>query len=286
MRAVRFGSYSTAATFAGTANFSRRKSMRRYWRLCPPPIYRLVMCPLLLRPPVRLSGSSSDFSGSVFVMSAKSETERKRVAGVIGRNCRMPISALEHLDGVALFEGDDRLLPGRPPAGVAPVRLALGAHDQGPHARHGNLEQRLDRGLDLRLARLEMHLERVFLAGAVGCRRLLGDHRCDDHGVQVRHRPPPLPSPPWHPGPGAPPAPRATRGSRTPWRRRTASRARRGCCGPTGTRSGSSRRPPSAPAPSCRSAPASRAGRRTVSSSASRRRTRPPPAPRPRGRAR
>src|SRR6266480_5053612 len=152
MRAVRFGSYSIVATRAGIANLSRRKSMRRYCRLCPPLMYRLVIWPLLLRPPVRFSGSSSDFSGSVAVISEKSETERKRVAGVIGRNCRMPISALEHLDGVALFESDDRLLPGRPPAGIAPVRFALGAHDQGPHARHGNLEQCLDRRLDLRLA--------------------------------------------------------------------------------------------------------------------------------------
>src|SRR6266516_1406304 len=75
----------------GMQNLSRRKSMRRYCRLCPPLIYRLVMWPLLLRPPVRRSGSSSVFSGSVLVISEKSETERKRVAGVIGRNCRIPI---------------------------------------------------------------------------------------------------------------------------------------------------------------------------------------------------
>src|SRR2546425_1998399 len=62
------------------------------------------MWPLLLRPPVRRSGSSSDFSGSLFVTSAKSETERNRVPGVIGRNCRMPMSALEHGDRVAFFE--------------------------------------------------------------------------------------------------------------------------------------------------------------------------------------
>src|SRR5882762_79749 len=195
MRAVRLGSYSTDATFAGIVNFSRRKSMRRYWRLWPPLMYRLVMWPLLLRPPVRFSGSSSDFSGSVFVMSAKSETERKRVAGVIGRNCRMPISALEHLDGVARFEGDDRLFPGRPPALIAPVRFALGPHHQGADPRHGNLEQRLDRGLDLRLARLEMHPERVLLASTVGRRGLLGDDGRHDRGVQIRHRTPPLPSP-------------------------------------------------------------------------------------------
>src|SRR2546422_7015336 len=124
MRAVRFGSYSTEATFAGIVNFSRRKSMRRYWRLWPPLMYRLVMWPLLLRPPVRLSGSSSERSGSVFVMSAKSDTERKRVAGVTGLNWRMPISALEHRDRVALFQGDDRFLPRRPPPDLAPGTAA------------------------------------------------------------------------------------------------------------------------------------------------------------------
>src|SRR5258706_7960274 len=279
MRAVWFGSYSTAATFAGIVNFSRRKSMRRYWRLCPPPIYRLVMCPLLLRPPVRLSGSSSDFSGSVFVMSAKSETERKRVAGVIGRNCRMPMSALEHLDGVALFEGDDRLLPGWPPAGVAPVRLTLGPHHQGAHPRDRDLEQRLDRGLDLRLACVEMHLERVFLAGTVRCRGLLGHDRRHDRGVQVRHRPPPLPS---YRTPATQPRQPQTRGSRRPSHRRSASPGRRGCCAPRDRRCSCARRRPSAPAPSCPSAAAWRAAPRTASSSASRTRTRRPRPPRPR----
>src|SRR6266850_1624138 len=226
MRAVRFGSYSTDATFAGIVNFSRRKSMRRYWRLWPPLMYRLVMWPLLLRPPVRFSGSSSDFSGSVFVMSAKSETDRKRVAGVIGRNCRMPISALEHLDGVARFEGDDRLFPGRPTALIAAVRAALGAHHQRADGRHRNLEQRFDRGLDLGLGRVEMDFERVFLPGAVGRRRLLGDDGRDDGRVQVRHRPPPLLSPLPQPHPARTPTtrlrPPPTRGSRKPSHRHSA----------------------------------------------------------------
>src|SRR5438309_2691701 len=191
MRAVRFGSYSTLATFAGTPNLSRRKSMRRYCRLCPPPIYRLVMSPLSLRPPVRLSGSSSERSGSVFVMSPKSDTERKRVAGVTGLNWRMPISALEHRDRVTLFQGDDRLLPGRPPPDIAPVAAALAAHDHGAHGGHVDLEQRLDRRPDLRLGRFRMHPKRVFLARPVSRRRLLGDDGRDDGVVQLRHRTPP-----------------------------------------------------------------------------------------------
>src|SRR6266480_5579353 len=173
MRDVRFGSYSTAATLAGMPNFSRRKSIRRYRRLCPPPCQRLVMWPLLLRPPVRRNGSSNDFSGSVFVTSAKSETERNRVPGVIGRNCRMPISALEHGDRVAFFERDDRLFPGRAtarPAGRETAGAAPGAHDQGAHVRHSDLEQRLDRRADLWLGRGRVHAVGVLFAGLV-CRR-------------------------------------------------------------------------------------------------------------------
>src|SRR5205809_1636589 len=88
---------------------------------------------LLLRPPVRRSGSSSDFSGSLFVTSAKSETERNRVPGVIGRNCRMPMSALEHGDRIAFFECDDRLLPRRAtarPARRETAGTAPGAQDR------------------------------------------------------------------------------------------------------------------------------------------------------------
>src|SRR5437879_7309427 len=159
MRHVRFGSYSIAVTLAGTPNFSRRKSMRRYWRLWPPPRQRVVMCPLLLRPPVFVSGSTSERSGSVFVTSAKSETDRKRVALVTGLNCRMPMSALEDLDRVAFLQRDDRLLPRAAGSRVAPVGAPLGAHHQRAHVGHRHLEQRFNRRLDLRLRRLRMRSE-------------------------------------------------------------------------------------------------------------------------------
>ena len=64
----------------------RLKSMMRYFRLWPPPMRRIEMWPWLSRPPLFLSGSSSDFSGVVRVISAKSETERKRVPLVTGLN--------------------------------------------------------------------------------------------------------------------------------------------------------------------------------------------------------
>src|SRR6266516_3815035 len=112
MRHVRLGSYSIADTFAGTPTFSRRKSMRRYWRLCPPPRHRVVMCPLLLRPPDFVSGSTSERSGSVFVTSAKSETDRKRVALVTGLTVGYPcqpsktwIASPSFSDTIAFFHG-------------------------------------------------------------------------------------------------------------------------------------------------------------------------------------
>src|SRR2546429_6301228 len=103
MRAVRFGSYSIAATLAGTPNFSRRKSMRRYCRLWPPPRYRDVMWPLLLRPPVPRFGSSSDFSGVAFVISPNSDTERNRFDVCHGFNLRLAYVRLAHMDSVYLI---------------------------------------------------------------------------------------------------------------------------------------------------------------------------------------
>src|SRR2546429_5422729 len=206
------------------------------------------MWPLLLRPPVRRSGSSNDFSGSLFVISAKSETERNRVPGVIGRNCRMPISALEHGDRVACFECDDRLFPRRAtarPARGETAGAAPGTHDQGAHVGHGDLEQRLDRRADLRLGRGRVHAEGVLFAGLVRRRGFLGDDGAHDQTVLVSHPrlpPPPLPFPRpcpatrFPPAPAAPPPPRPPTGSRTPSRPRTASRARRGYSAPTGRR--------------------------------------------------
>src|SRR2546427_1020639 len=207
MRHVRLGSYSIAATLAATPNFSRRKSMRRYWRLWPPPRQRVVMWPLLFRPPDFVSGSVRERSGSVFVTSAKSETDRKRVAAVTGLNCRMPISALEHLDRVAVLQRDDRLLPRAAGSRVAPVSAPLGAHHQRAHVGHRHLEQRLDRRLDLRLGRLRVAPEGVRLVGLKGRRGFLGHQRPDDHLVDFRHRsphPPPRPRLRLRPRPRAP----------------------------------------------------------------------------------
>src|SRR3954451_23851797 len=95
MLAVRLGSYSMCATLALTPSLSlRRKSMRRYWRLWPPPMWRVVMRPALLRPPVFGSGRSSDFSGVDRVISAKSATDEPRRPGVVGLYLRIAMIVL------------------------------------------------------------------------------------------------------------------------------------------------------------------------------------------------
>src|SRR5450755_3799708 len=98
MRAVRFGSYSMWATLAGTPSLSsRRKSMSRYARLWPPPWWRTVTRPCTLRPPLECSGRTSDFSGTVRVISTKSATLAPRRPEVVGLNLRIPIASFPQL---------------------------------------------------------------------------------------------------------------------------------------------------------------------------------------------
>src|SRR3954471_23732651 len=94
MRALRFGSYSIAATLAGTPSLFRLKSTMRYCCLWPPPRWRDVLRPYELRPPVRGLGASSDFSGLSLLIAEKSETVWKRRPGLVGLRLRRGISEL------------------------------------------------------------------------------------------------------------------------------------------------------------------------------------------------
>src|SRR4030065_965553 len=94
MRAVRFGSYSTCATLAGTPSLFRLKSTWRYRRLLPPPWCRLVIRPLLLRPAFLRPLSSSDFSGVPRVISSNEETLAPRRPGVVGLYLRTALRLL------------------------------------------------------------------------------------------------------------------------------------------------------------------------------------------------
>src|SRR3954463_3596901 len=113
MRALRLGSYSIAATLAGTPSLFRLKSTMRYCCLWPPPRWRDVLRPYELRPPVRGLGASSDFSGLSLVVSEKSETVWKRRPGLGGLRWRRGISELLEPRGGQDPTGRDRR-QGRP----------------------------------------------------------------------------------------------------------------------------------------------------------------------------
>src|SRR3712207_6503080 len=170
MRAVRFGSYSMCATFAGTPSLSDRlKSISRYWRLCPPPWCRVVILPCALRPPLLCSGRTSDFSGVDRVISAKSATLDPRRPGLVGLYLRMAITsvlsarpATEQVDAAALLgERDDRPLGVLALAVAGAGALALARAVERVHALHLDPEHLLHGDLDLRLVGVRVHHEGV-----------------------------------------------------------------------------------------------------------------------------
>src|SRR4051812_47627718 len=195
MRAVRFGSYSMCATLAGTPSLSTRlKSISRYCRLWPPPWCRVVMRPWTLRPPFLGSGTSRDFSGVDRVISAKSATLEPRRPGVVGLYLRIamiynPLAdrAAEGLDTVTVSQLHHGAL-GRLALTEAGARaLALALAVGGVHRQHADVEDLLDRDLDLGLVRVRVDEERVpvLVENAVA---LLGDHGREDDVARVGDR--------------------------------------------------------------------------------------------------
>src|SRR6201996_2457625 len=170
------------ATLAGTPSLScRRKSIRRYARLCPPPWCRTVTRPWTLRPPLLCSGRTSDFSGSLRVISEKSEPLAPRRPGVVGLYLRIPTcvsltNRAEDVDPVALGEGDDGALGVDPLAPAEPGTAPLALPVEGVHPGHLDPEHLLDRLLDLRLVGLRGDDEGV-LALVEKAVALLRDHR-------------------------------------------------------------------------------------------------------------
>src|SRR5678815_2835698 len=132
------------------------------------------MRPYELRPPLEFFVSSSFFSGSFFVIEAKSWLDMPRRPGEVGLYLwmAMVLDSLEELDRLAGGQGHDRLLAARADAGVAPHPLLLAAHQLRVHVRDLDVEQLLHRAADLDLVGVEGDLERdlggVLLALAEG----------------------------------------------------------------------------------------------------------------------
>ena len=118
MCAERFGSYSIAATFAGTPSLRRLKSILRYLRLAPPPRWREVTRPCALRPPDFFSPSVSDFSGSVFVTASCWRNVAKRRPGEVG---------LYFLMAIVIRSPDPRTARSNPLDGASRLPSSTGA---------------------------------------------------------------------------------------------------------------------------------------------------------------
>src|SRR5919202_6004314 len=84
MCALRLGSYSIVATFAGIPSLRRLKSITRYLRFAPPPRWRLVMRPFELRPPDLDLPDTNDFSGWDRVSSSRWSQVANRRPGEVG----------------------------------------------------------------------------------------------------------------------------------------------------------------------------------------------------------
>src|SRR5205823_9696417 len=167
MRALRLGSYSMAATLAGTPSLVRLKSMMRYWRLWPPPRWRAVLRPWALRPPVLGLGASSERSGRSLVTSEKSETVWNRRPGLVGLRLRRGMTAtsrtFEQIDAVVGVQGDDGALGvgPLPESERAAIALALALAVQRVDLDHAHVERPLDGVVDLGFRRGGVHAERV-----------------------------------------------------------------------------------------------------------------------------
>ena len=169
MRAVRFGSYSMCATLAGTPSLSTRlKSIRRYWRLWPPPWCRVVIRPWALRPPFLGSGAQQRLlrrrPGDLGeVGDAGAATARRRRLVLTDSHCLHPSAdrAAEGLDrSPSASFTIARLVSLRLPE-AGPGALALALAVERVDRQDADVEDLLDRDLDLGLVRVRVDQERV-----------------------------------------------------------------------------------------------------------------------------
>src|SRR6478672_786852 len=107
---------------------------------------------MLLRPPVRFLGSTSDFSGVSLVMSWRDTTVWKRRVGVVGLYVLIAILDLREIRHLlAVLQFHVSLLPVRAVAHESSPAAHLAFHVRRPHFGHFHFEQFLDGLLHLNL---------------------------------------------------------------------------------------------------------------------------------------
>src|SRR6478672_2476460 len=153
-------------------------------------MWRVVMRPALLRPPVFDRGRTSDFSGVAGVISTKSATDEPRRPGVVGLYLRIPMFVCPYPSSIsgartedvdrALAEGDDRTLGVLALAEAEPGAAGLADTVEGVDGVNLDVEDALDGDLDLRLVRPRVDDEGVLALVEQRVRLLVNDRRDQD----------------------------------------------------------------------------------------------------------
>src|SRR5688572_18686943 len=168
----------------------RRKSTMRRWCLWPPPWWRMVTRPWLLRPLPRRCGAVSGQYGSPLCSSGVTTFTSARRPGEVGLTlisgmARFRLFRRGEIDFLALGEAHVGLLPAALAADDAAEAALLALHVRHRDPLDLGLEHQLDRGLDLGLGGVVGDAEHVLpvLVGDVGA--LLRHHRSEDHVHQT-----------------------------------------------------------------------------------------------------
>src|SRR5579883_152594 len=138
----------------------------------------MVTRPVLLRPPFSRLPSVSALTGLPFHSSLRSTMTSWRWPGVVGLKLLSAIGSdsRRHVDLRALGQGDDRFLVVGALARRAAEALGLALDADRVDGLDLDIEEALDRRLELALVRRQGHAERdLVVLGAH--RRFLGDHR-------------------------------------------------------------------------------------------------------------
>src|SRR5215218_6375122 len=143
-------------------------------------MWRVVMRPLLLRPPVLCFLARSFFSGSSRVTESRVRTEEFLRPGLVGLyRIAGILDSLEKIYPVALGQLDDGLLPRGSAAARQALALGLALDIRRVHLLNPDVEGAFDGALDLVLVRPAVDLEGVLSLTLDEVVALLGDDRTD-----------------------------------------------------------------------------------------------------------
>src|SRR5574338_325425 len=160
-------------------------------------MWRVVMRPWLLRPPVLPCFSTRAACGAPLCRSGVITRTALRRPGEVGLNFINGIGLSSGLgrrdvDRLAIGQGHVRLAPVAAATGTVAERAALALHVHDVHRLHADVEQLLDRRLDVGLAGFARNLEGVLVGEFLQARGLFrharrAQHFEHVHGAHARH---------------------------------------------------------------------------------------------------